>query len=114
MQPCPDCEGKGQVTSFACPGFRWMDTPCRLCGGTGQVSEEALAAVANGAAFRAYRVGIYLSQRQMAEVHKVTPADLSRMEHGILPLTESMQKELSQHRVAGAVLNALYEAKKQP
>ena len=104
---CPDCEGKGQIISYACPGFRRIVSPCRLCNGVGTMTPEALAAVASGEAFRAYRVAQSLSQRQMAAAHNLSPQVLSKIEAGLLPLTESMRRELSQQRVAAAALEAL-------
>jgi transcriptional regulator with XRE-family HTH domain len=52
-------------------------------------------------------VGIHLSQRQMAELYGITPQELSKIEAGLLPLTEKMKRELGQQRVAAAVLTAL-------
>ena len=104
---CPDCEGQGQIQGFACPGFRPIVSPCGLCQGAGDVSAEVLASKEDGETWRTYRVGIYLNQRQMAELQGITPQELSKMEAGLLPLTEKMREELGLQRVAAAVLDGL-------
>ena len=109
MNICPDCEGRRRIISIACPGYHQIVSPCRLCKGAGSVTAEQLTAVENGKAFRAYRVAQGLSQRQMAAAHNLSPQSLSKIEAGLLPLTESMQRELRRQRVAASALEGLAE-----
>ena len=108
--PCPDCNGKGHLEGFACPGFYYVEVLCGLCKGIGETTQTEYKAVANGKVYREYRVEMKVGLKDMAEKLGLDPMMLARIEMGLEPLTLAMQKELSNHRTAGTFLAGLSKA----
>ena len=79
---CPSCGGKGQLTGYACPGFKEITLPCSTCRGTGTITADMERAKRRGEAIRAARLKMDLSQREYAKVLGISPQALSRIENG--------------------------------
>lgn len=85
---CPDCLGRGTVTALLCGrgiNCRERELPCRICDGSGTITEEIQARIDAGKAMRADRIRRGLSQREEAARLGITPQELSKREAGRLP-----------------------------
>lgn len=79
---CPACKGAGQLSGFACPGFRPVTLTCSLCLGTGSITVDMEKAKRRGETIRAARLRMDMSQREYAQMLGISPMALSRIEHG--------------------------------
>lgn len=82
---CDHCNGNGSTIGFACPGFRPVVMPCRICGQTGKLTEDDLARVAAGKAMREDRIARNLSLREEAKRLGISPEKLWAQERGLKP-----------------------------
>ena len=82
---CPICEGRKRALAHINRGsapHSWEKMDCRACAGTGMISAETATAIANGRSMRERRIARDESLREAAKRLGVSPAELSRIEHG--------------------------------
>ncbi len=96
MNTCPDCNGKGTKTVYACPGFRRMEIKCDRCRGTGKINDEQLAWIEAGQRCKARRKAAKLVLGQVAQRFGMSPAMVSSIERGICdpaPLVKAWEEQ---------------------
>jgi hypothetical protein len=82
---CPDCGGRGRVGAISCSassGCSFAPVSCRRCAGSGRVSPERAASIAEGERLRADRVGRRLSLNEEAARLGIDARVLHRREKG--------------------------------
>jgi len=92
---CPDCAGTGQTGPVFVNGGEdlskhyTLDTlPCRLCDGSGALSEDAWLAYREGRAMRRMRVALGLSLREASERLGIPASAVCDVERGFRALAE--------------------------
>ena len=89
MEACDACHGRGYNEGIACPPGRRFRVDCTACNASGQVlagSQDARrveVAIAEGK--RLNRIARGVSMADEAKAMGITPLELSKMEHGMLP-----------------------------
>jgi transcriptional regulator with XRE-family HTH domain len=82
---CPTCAGAKVVRGLGCSpdsGCRPIELACFDCQGTGAIPEERAAWIEEGERLRKDRRGRGLSLREEAKRRRISPVELSAMEHG--------------------------------
>ena len=85
---CPRCKGQRGGPAFVMrrgSGCSLEQIDCTACGGTGEVSEDHAAMMAEGQRRMRDRIARDVSLRDEAKRLGVRPVDLSDMEHGRKP-----------------------------
>lgn len=103
---CPHCAGHGfHVMIFpvglqpGSPNPTGQSAACDTCCGSGTVTPEQLARIAEGERMKRWRIDVaHRGLRQEAEHRGMLPSDLSDMEHGRMqPVwSEEAQRDLSE------------------
>jgi hypothetical protein len=101
-EKCQQCGGHAQAFAVMCgprrPGSDDMKCTtsiqaCEFCGGLGIVEVEAVKRYRRGLAFRERRVRKWrLTQRQVAQILKISPISLNDFEHGRTDLPASVDR----------------------
>ena len=92
MEACDACHGRGFNEGIACPPGRRFRVDCEACNATGNVpagSQDARRvekAIAEGR--RLNRIARRVSMAEEAATMGITPLELSKMEHGMMPWPE--------------------------
>jgi DnaJ-class molecular chaperone len=98
-QVCPHCEGKGESMAFVCGTHcDYRPIKCSTCGGTGYVTVEQIAMMAEGDTIRKDRIARNLSIREEAKRLKVDFPEWSRIEAGRKPETDAGRNALAARR----------------
>ena len=84
MITCPTCNGAKRNAALLCGGGRCTQAvlDCRTCGGTGEVTEEHAARIAEGERLRHDRIARRVSLREEAKRLGISPVELSHREQG--------------------------------
>jgi hypothetical protein len=101
-ETCPRCENRGPAFTIACTvdeagggQCRESLTACDFCGGLGIVEIEVANRYRRGQAFRDRRAKKWrLTQRQLAEVLKISPMALHDFEQGRAELPACVDRRL--------------------
>ncbi len=79
---CPTCQGRGELTGYAEPGFRLVTVKCNDCKGTGEITPEHLQRIEQGRQMRRDRRARGESMTEAAKRLGMTIIQYNHLEHG--------------------------------
>lgn len=94
MRTCPRCNGRGSSLALVNPGGM-QRLQCFTCGGAGSITEEHEVRIKRGKLLHAHRMDRLEGLYDFAERHGISLTDLSSMEAGRMPFSESIRDELA-------------------